>query len=91
MPPVIWNDQAEAGLRDVVGYIAARNPDAADRFLDLIREAAERLGEHPDLYRPGRVPGTRECVVHPNYILVFREAPDAIHVVSLLHARQQYP
>jgi len=49
------------------------------------------LAEHPYLYRFGRVPGTRELIAHPNYILVYRVAADAVEVVNVLHARQQYP
>lgn len=41
--------------------------------------------------RSGRVPGTREAVVHPNYILIYRVTADAVEIVRLVHARQQYP
>jgi toxin ParE1/3/4 len=47
--------------------------------------------DHPFLYRPGRVAGTREAVVHPNYILVYRVTAEAVEIVSVVHARQQYP
>jgi toxin ParE1/3/4 len=43
------------------------------------------------MYRAGRVAGTREAVLHPNYILVYRVATDTIEVVRVLHARQRYP
>ena len=43
------------------------------------------------MYRPGRAPGTREAVVHPNYILVYRVSAEAVEIVSLVHARRQYP
>ncbi|WP_354043151.1 type II toxin-antitoxin system RelE/ParE family toxin [Devosia sp. UYZn731] len=39
---------------------------------------------------PGRC-GTRELVVHPNYIVVYRVLTDQIDIVSVLHARQEYP
>ncbi|WP_232209404.1 type II toxin-antitoxin system RelE/ParE family toxin [Sphingomonas sp. SKA58] len=68
-----------------------RNPTAADRIGAAIRHAADRLPDHPYLHRPGRVPGTREAVVHPNYILVYRVMTDRIQILALLHTRQQYP
>jgi plasmid stabilization system protein ParE len=37
------------------------------------------------------VPGTREAVVHPNYILVYRVTADAVEIVNLVHARREYP
>jgi plasmid stabilization system protein ParE len=43
------------------------------------------------MYRAGRVPGTRETVVHPNYILVYRVTAEAVEIVNVLHTRQQYP
>ncbi len=43
------------------------------------------------MHRTGRLPGTREAVVHPNYILVYRVGSDVVEVVNVLHSRQQYP
>jgi plasmid stabilization system protein ParE len=34
--------------------------------------------------------GTREIVVHPNYI-VFYEVTDAIEVLAVVHARENFP
>jgi toxin ParE1/3/4 len=39
----------------------------------------------------GDVPGTREIVAHPNYIVVYRVAVSHIDIVNVLHARQEYP
>jgi len=87
---VIWRPEARQDLRDIIDYIAERRPAAALRLGDAIQHTADRLPDHPHLHRPGRVPGTREAIVHPNYILVYR-VTDAIEVLSVLHARQQYP
>ena len=43
------------------------------------------------MYRASRVPGTREAVVHPNYILIYRVVSDAVEIVNVIHSRQQYP
>ncbi len=88
--PLVWSDEAREDLLDITDYIGARNPAAAQRVNDAIRHTAEQLPDHPFLDRPGRVPGTREAVVHPNYILIYRVA-DTIEILAVLHARQQYP
>ncbi|MNR48598.1 Toxin RelE2 [compost metagenome] len=91
MLPVIWRAAARSDLAEIVTYIAEHNPPAARRIREMLEAAILPAAEHPYLYRLGRVPGTREVVVHPNYILVYRVAVDCIEVVGVLHARQQYP
>jgi plasmid stabilization system protein ParE len=51
--------------------IAQDNPAAALE-LDLEFEVkADSLPKHPKLYKPGRMKGTREIVVRPNYVMVY--------------------
>jgi addiction module RelE/StbE family toxin len=88
---LIWLPAARRDLETIIQYIADRDANAAQRLKILIEATAERLPEHPYLYRPGRVPGTREAVVHPNYILIYRVTAEAVEIVSLVHARRQYP
>ncbi|WP_173426212.1 type II toxin-antitoxin system RelE/ParE family toxin [Sphingomonas hengshuiensis] len=90
MLPLLWHPEALEDLEHIVDFIEARNPRAAQRLSALIRDTADRLPDHPYVHRPGRVPGTREAVVHPNYILIYRVA-DYIEVMGVLHARQPYP
>lgn len=47
--------------------------------------------EHPYLYRIGRVADTREFVVHPNYIVIYRVLTDHIEIVGVLHSSREYP
>ncbi len=86
-----WSAEALGDLRRIIGYIAERNLPAAERLQDAIEHTAEQLPAHPYLYRRGRVPETREAVVHPNYILVYRVGVETIEVLAVVHARQQYP
>ena len=88
--PLVWSRVARQDLREIADYIAERNPPAAKRMRDLIRRTAEQLPAHPYMYRPGRVPGTREAVAHPNYILIY-EVTDRIRIIAVQHARRQYP
>ncbi|HFV9293995.1 TPA: type II toxin-antitoxin system RelE/ParE family toxin [Serratia fonticola] len=91
MLPIIWSQSARADLANIIRYIANENPFAARHIKTLIEGAIQPAAEHPYLFRAGRLPGTRELVAHPNYILVYRINTDRITVLSVLHARQAYP
>jgi addiction module RelE/StbE family toxin len=87
---LVWRENARAEAGAIFRYIAERNPAAADKLEAAVHACAGRLPERPYLYRSGRVPGTREAIVHPNYILVYRVTADAVEIVNLAHARQLY-
>ena len=91
MAPVRWSDEAEQDLGRILDFIGQKNPAAADRMQAMFAGAGENLQRHPQIYREGRVSGTREVVVHPNYILVYRIAVDAVWIVNVLHTARRYP
>lgn len=88
---LVWLDSAREHLRSIVGYIAERNAPAARDLNERIAAVAERLVDHPHMFRPGRVSGTREALVHPNYLIVYQVTNEAVVIVSILHSRQLYP
>jgi len=87
---VEWRPEARAELWQILNYIGDRNLVAANELYQAIEAATSALPEHPYLYRFGRVSNTREIVVHPNYLVVYR-VMDRIEILSVLHARQEYP
>lgn len=91
MLKLVWRPRALEDFEAVITYIADRDVVAAARLQTAIEACAEHLPDHPHLYRPGRVPGTREAVVHPNYILVYRVTDVTIEIMALVHARLAYP
>lgn len=91
MLQVAWSAEALDDLETIANYISLRNPAAADRIKLLVEHTAEHLGSQPYIHRPGRVSGTREAVVHPNYILIYRVGSDLVDILAVLHARQNYP
>ena len=91
MLTLVWRASALDDLEQITSYIAERDAAAAERLHAALEACAERLPEHPFMYRRGRVSGTREAVVHPNYIIVYRVTTQAVEVVNLVHARRQYP
>lgn len=88
---LLWTRLAAQDRRDIRTHIARHNPAAA-LALDLsISYSTARLTAHPALGREGRVAGTRELVIHPNYIAVYDLTADCVRVLRLLHARRQWP
>lgn len=91
MLPVIWRNGARTSLAEIISYTANEDPQAARQLKGRLESAVLPLAEHPYLYHPGRVLGTRELVTHPNYILIYRVTAEYIEVVNVLHSRQKYP
>lgn len=85
-----WHDDAIADLLELITYIAERDPQAAQRLRTRLEAAVATVAEHPYLHQVGRVPGTREIVIHPNFIVVY-QVTHRIEVTSVVHARQNYP
>lgn len=89
---ITWSPLADADLDAITSFIWQRNPLAAQRMWQLIQDSVLPLAEHPYLYRQSeRMPGCRQIVVHPNYIVVFQVSTDSIKILRVLHARQQFP
>ncbi|MBF5057711.1 addiction module antitoxin [Alcanivorax sp. 521-1] len=82
---------AREGLLEILDYISDDNPLAAVALMDEIEEKVVRLLENPLIHRPGRVAGTRELVVRPNYIVVYACSEDHVEIIQILHAAQQWP
>lgn len=80
---------AENDLALVFDYIAERNPDAADRVMDALVEAFDRLADHPKLGhrrsdltdRPVRFWSVRD------YLIIYR-GERKVEVLRVLHGRR---
>jgi toxin ParE1/3/4 len=89
---VVWLRTALRNLDEAAAWIARDRPAAATRVVQRIRRATERLAEHPESGRPGRVAGTRELVV-PGlpYILPYRVREDRVEILRVLHTARRWP
>lgn len=86
-----WTRPAVRHRALIRAYISQEDSVAARRLDELILGRAARLREFPELGRPGRVPGTRELVVHPNYVLVYDVAGDLVRILALVHTARNWP
>ena len=72
-----WRPKARVELSKILKYIGERNFVAATALHKSVVKTTSALCWHPHL-------------VSPNYLVVY-QVVDQIEIVSILHARQEYP
>lgn len=80
-----WTKTALRSVDEIAGFIAKDNPARATGFVLELKDAVTRLQVHPGMGRAGRVPGTRELVLHKNYIAIYRVRGDDVEILRLHH------
>lgn len=88
---LFWHPLAMADRERIVDFIACDKPLAAVALDENFDNHALRIEANPALYRPGRVAGTREAVVHPNYVMVYRIEGESVTILRVLHSAQRWP
>ncbi|MEX3846261.1 type II toxin-antitoxin system RelE/ParE family toxin [Paraburkholderia sp. BR10882] len=86
---VEWLPRAVEQLLSIIDYVSEDSPAAAVALGQAIREKTTMLATYPNRYRTGRVRGTREMVVIPTYIVVYRVAGERVQILRVRHARQR--
>jgi toxin ParE1/3/4 len=86
-----WTRQALQNLDAIAAYIALDNPNRAVTFISEIKDKTQLLAQFPAIGRPGRVPGTRELVVHENYVLPYRVKDDIVQIIRVHHVARLWP
>ena len=88
---LFWTPEALRDRDAIYDYIEADNPRAALALDELFSEKTQRLIDHSALGHPGRVAGTRELIVHQNYIIIYDVTGELVRVLRVLHAARQWP
>jgi len=88
---VVWTGPAVADRSAIREYIARDDPGAAVALDELISERCNMLLDQPNLGKKGRVEGTRELVIHKNYILVYDLSGDSVRILRVLHTALLWP
>ena len=63
---IVWSERALERVEEISGYIAQDSPAAAARWVDELFDEVGRLGDFPEMGKPGRgvaTPGIRELVL----------------------------
>lgn len=81
-----YSARADADLLDIWLFIAADNPQAADRLLLDIDEQCRLLGENSRMgvARPEIAPEARSWSLG-RYLILYRVIPEGIDVVRVIH------
>jgi addiction module RelE/StbE family toxin len=82
---------ALADREAIMRFIAQDNVTAAIELDLQFEQKAEAARQRPELYKTGRVKGTRELVVRPNFVMVYRVLADAVEILRVLHTKQKWP
>ncbi len=80
-----WTKTVLRTVDEIAGYIAKDNPIRATSFVIELQRSVQKLQSHPSMGRAGRVPGTRELVLHKNYIAIYRVRGDDVEILRLHH------
>lgn len=88
---IVWSPQA-LGDRDAIWeYIASDNPAAAMRVDTDFEEAVDGLADHPELGRPGLIPGTRELFPIHHYRIIYEISGREVWVLTIVHTSRLWP
>lgn len=87
-----WTRAALSELAAIHAHIAADNAAAANALRDrAIQFVESTLADQPGIGRPGRVEGTREAVIHPNYVMVYRVKEGVVEILAVRHVARSWP
>lgn len=93
MRRVVWADAAQDDYLRILRYIAADDPDAAERVVCAIEETGNNLADFAT-GRPGRVSGTYEkSIARLPYILAYALSEDdaILTIVHVIHTSRDWP
>ncbi|WP_370655060.1 type II toxin-antitoxin system RelE/ParE family toxin [Hydrogenophaga sp.] len=75
---------------EIAAYIALDNPTRATSFVAELRQSTDRLACFPGIDRAGRVPGTRELVIHKNYLAIYRVRHEDVEILRIHHVARLF-
>ena len=90
---MVWTARALRDLTRIDEYIAADDPEAADRWVDKLIAAAERAGRVPKSGRivPERAQGDLREILVRAYRIVYRVRDARIEIVTVFEGHMLFP
>ena len=93
MPGYVLSPEALQDLQGIWDFIAADNPNAANRVVDELFQAFQQLAERPGQGHTRRDLTQRDVRFWPvrSYLVVYREHMEPLEVVGILHGARDIP
>jgi toxin ParE1/3/4 len=89
---IVWTAPALREVEAIGDYIALESPRASARIVTRVFDRVATLADHPEIGRPGRIPGTRELVItNTPFVVPYRVRGDLIEVLSVFHGARRWP
>jgi toxin ParE1/3/4 len=85
-----WSNRALARLDNIGAYIARDNPVRAESFVKELRKKVDIL-KSQQLGTAWQVFGTKQYVLHPNYIAIYRVKKGEVQIITILHSARERP
>lgn len=89
MGVVYWRPQAINDLVRIGRHIATNSAVNADDVIAHLQARTAALATYPNMGRIGRIPGTRELVVHTHYIVIYRVSSSTVEIIRVKHMARQ--
>jgi len=83
-----WTLGALANLDSIAFYIAENNPARATTFVRELPEKVESLKKF-QVGHAGRIFGTKELVIHQNYLAIHRVKNSQVQILRIQHVAQR--
>jgi toxin ParE1/3/4 len=83
-----WTNRALGRLDNIAAYIAKDNPQRAESFTNELRKKVEIL-KSQQIGTAWKIFGTKQYVLHPNYIAIYKVKGNEVQILTILHSAQE--
>lgn len=92
MPIILYSARAKRDIKNIGIYLAARNPNAADKLVSTIYNSIEKLAHFPSMgARCTELKGGFHHWVIDNYVVIYKPVQDGVHIARILHGSRHFP
>lgn len=93
MPPLIWSPHALRDVQHFYRFLAGKNPGAAKRAVQAVREGVQVLRHQPQIGRPidDMAEAYREWQIDfgdSGYVVRYRVVSDAVIILAVRHQKE---